>query len=163
MIELFKEVITEKGIYIVLAVIGMLSGISTMFLDMESTVTIKWLLFIVTISLIIIIIFFSFLNKIVWEKQIIPTLKIIKFYKEKETIILKTNQNISVNSLLTIYINDEGYEYLQYLCFVENIQEDKLISLKIVYSFRDDKDIEIIKNGIVKTTIPQNILGELNG
>ena len=54
------------------------------------------------------------------------------------------------------------YEELLCLCFVENIQESGLISIKIIKVFSEKIDKNLIKKGIVKTTIPNNILGELN-
>ena len=72
------KVITEKGIYILLAVIGFLSSITTMFIDLNAQISIRWFLVLLTISLFILIVFFSILSKIIWEKQIIDTIKIIK-------------------------------------------------------------------------------------
>ncbi|MCT7517359.1 hypothetical protein [Aliarcobacter cryaerophilus] len=155
------KVITEKGIYILLAVIGFLSSITTMFIDLNAQISIRWFLVLLTISLFILIVFFSILSKIIWEKQIIDTIKIIQVLDENR-LILKTNQEISINSLLAIYNLDKQYEELLCLCFVENIQENGLISIKIIKIFSEKIDKNLIKKGIVKTTIPNNILGELN-
>ncbi|QDF28291.1 hypothetical protein [Halarcobacter anaerophilus] len=160
--DILLRVITEKGIYIVLAVTGFITGLASAFIDTSQMISIKWLILLVIIFFIILIIFFSILNKIIWEKQIYDTIKIVKFNKEKELIVLKTNQNISINSLLTIYVNIDEIEELQCLCVVENPQENKLISIKIISYFVDNISENIIEKGIVKTTIPQTILEEAN-
>ncbi|PRM98927.1 hypothetical protein [Aliarcobacter cryaerophilus] len=159
--NIIVQVITEKGIYIILAVIGFLSSITTMFIDLNAQISIRWFLALLTISLFILIVFFSILNKIIWEKQIIDTIKIIQVIDD-DRLILKTNQKISINSLLAIYHLDKLYEELLCLCLVENIQESGLISIKIIKVFSEKIDKNLIKKGIVKTTIPNNILGELN-
>ena len=157
--SIILKVITEKGFYIFIAVAGFLSSLTTMFIDLDAQISIRLLLAFLTIFLFILVIFFSILNKIIWEKQIIDIIRIIKVL---DNGILKTNQKISINSLLTVYVNNEQYEDLQYLCYVENIQENGLISIKILKTFSEKIDENLIKKGIVKTTIPNNILGELN-
>ena len=159
--SIILKVITEKGFYIFIAVAGFLSSLTTMFIDLDAQISIRLLLAFLTIFLFILVIFFSILNKIIWEKQIIDIIRIIKVL-DNGKLILKTNQKISINSLLTVYVNNEQYEDLQYLFYVENIQDNGLISIKILKTFSEKIDENLIKKGIVKTTIPNNILGELN-
>lgn len=156
------NVITEKGLYILLAIIGGVSSFTTMFIDIKSQISIQWLLALITIFLFILIVFFSILNKIIWEKQIISSIKIIKVMKEQNRLILKTNQSISMNSLLTIYLDNEQHEDLQCLCYVENIQENGLLSVEIIKLFAEELNENLIKKGIVKTTMPITVLGERN-
>jgi len=162
MMNLLKQIITERGLYILIAVVGFISSITTMFIDVNSQISVKWLLFLISISLSIFIIFLSLLNKVIWEKQITNKIKIIKYYPDKGSIVLKTNQDIFINSLLTIYINTDGYEELQILCYIENIQENKLLLAKIIKVYAKDVSDDLIKNGIVKTTLPFSIIGDLN-
>lgn len=70
MFKLLMQTFTEKGFYIAIGVIGFISGIVGMFIDVNSEISIKWLLFVIIISLISIIALLSLLNKIIWEKQI---------------------------------------------------------------------------------------------
>ncbi|WP_201522807.1 hypothetical protein [Aliarcobacter butzleri] len=160
--KIIYDLVSEKGLYILLAVIGFLSGLTTMFVDLTSQISIKWFLAFLSVSLFVLIVFFSILNKIIWEKQIINTIKIVKVFKENNRIILKSNQSISMNSLLTIYVDNEQHEDLQCLCYVENIQENGLISTLIVQSFVSELNENLVKKGIVKTTIPLSLLGERN-
>ena len=154
------QIISEKGIYILLAVIGFLSGLTTMFVDINSTISVKWFLATMSIFLFILVSFFSILNKIIWEKQIINTIKIVKVLKDKKRLILRSNQSISMNSLLTVYIDNEQHEDLQCLCYVENIQENGLLSALIIEIYQTELDDNLVKKGIVKTTMPFAILGE---
>jgi hypothetical protein len=160
--NIILQVITEKGFYIFLAVVGFLSSLTTMFIDINSQISIKWVLALLTFSLFILIIFFSILNKVIWEKQIVDTIKIIKVIKEQNRLIIKTNQKISLNSLLTVYADNEQHEDLQCLCYVENIQENGLLSIKILKLYSNDLNENLVKKGIVKTTMPITILGEKN-
>ncbi|PWE23900.1 hypothetical protein, partial [Aliarcobacter skirrowii] len=146
------KVVTEKGFYIFIAVAGFLSSLTTMFIDLDAQISIRWLLAFLTIFLFILVVFFSILNKIIWEKQIVDTIKIIQVLDD-DILILKTNQKISINSLIAIYHLDRLYEELLCLCFVENIQESGLISIKIIKVFSEKIDKNLIKKGIVKTTI----------
>lgn len=160
--NIFLKIITEKGLYILLAVIGLLSGLTTMFIDINTEISIKWLLFTISISLTILILFFSFLNKIVWEKQIASVITIIKVIEEKNTLVLKTNQNISINSILTVYIDNDKFEDLYCACVIENIQANGLLSAKIIKMLSEKNHEVLLKRGIVKTTLPITILEGIN-
>lgn len=153
MLKLLIQIFTEKGLYISTGVIGFISGIVGIFIDVNSEISVKWLLFVISISLIVVIVLLSLLSKFIWEKPIINQIKIIKYYSDRQAIVLKTNQDISINSLLSIYINNDGYEELQAICYIENIQENKLLSAKIIKNFVAI-DSELIKKSIIKTTLP---------
>ncbi|MEJ2499422.1 MAG: hypothetical protein P8Y46_08970 [Sulfurovaceae bacterium] len=163
MFKLLMQTFTEKGLYIAIGVIGFISGLAGIFIDVNSLISIKWLLFVIIISLISIIALLSLLNKIVWEKQIDQKIKIIKYSQEEEIIILKSSQNISINSILTLYINKDGYEKIHAVCIVLNVQENGLISAKVKRKINKDViDETIVKKGILKTTLPYSVLFEEN-
>lgn len=153
MYKLLIQVFTEKGLYISTGVIGFISGIVGIFIDVNAEISVKWLLFVITISLIVLIALLSLMSKLIWEKQIVNQIKIIKYYPNREALVLKSNQDISINSLLSIYVDKDGYEELQAICYIENIQENKLMSAKIFKNFVDI-DSDLIKKSIIKTTLP---------
>ena len=56
--NIILQIISENGIYILLAVVGFLSGLTTMFIDINAQISIKWFLALLAFALVILIVFF---------------------------------------------------------------------------------------------------------
>lgn len=155
---MIKQLLTEKIFYIFIAVVGFLSSLVTLFIDVDSTISIKWILFETVTLITIIAILIRTIIMLSQTKNISQNIKVIKYKKENNILILKSNIEIPMNTMVSIYHKNDDYEELYAIGFVENIQENKLIALKIANIV---KDIELdIKKLIIKTTLSNSILGE---
>jgi hypothetical protein len=138
--KLFKQILWNESLYIAIAVIGFLSSIVSLFIDINSTISIKWLLFCIWLSLTVGIILIKIIFTIATVKEYSSEeTKVIKYIADEQTFIITTGMILSFESLLSIYKNDKGYEELIAIGYVRNIQENGMIHVKIIQNKRDEK------------------------
>jgi hypothetical protein len=153
---MIQQLLTEKMFYIFIAVIGFLSSLATLFIDVNDKISIKWILFETVVFMTLIAILIRTILILSQIKNISQNTKVIKYKKDDNILILKSNIEIPMNSLVSIYHKDNGYEELYGVGFVENIQENKLIALKVTTIINN---INLnIKKVIIKTTLSNSIL-----
>ena len=152
---------TEHLAYIAIAVIGFLSSIVTLFIDVKSQISIKWLLFLIAVFLVVIIFLIRLSVSIATEKGINNKIRIIKVFKEKGIIAVRSPTELAINSLLSLYEKVDSYEELVGMGYVQNKQEDGLLSIKIVHLNENGISDEFRKNGLIKTTLPYDLLNSL--
>lgn len=154
-----KKVCREHLAYMAIAVIGVLSSIVTLFIDIDQQVTIKWLLFSICIYLITVIFLLRVLFEIAVLKGAHQKIKIIKYYHERSVLAIRCTADMPINTMLSVYIQSDDYEELFALAYIENKQENGLYSARISRVFADsDESLDLRKRGIIKTTLPYNIL-----
>jgi len=156
---MIQQLLTEKIFYIFIAVVGFLSSAVTLFIDVNSNISIKWILFETVVLITIIAILIRTILVLSQIKNISQNIKVIKFKKENNILILKSDIEIPINSLVSIYHKNDDYEELFATGFVENIQENKLIAIKVNNVINNHIELDI-KKTIVKTTLSNSILGE---
>lgn len=158
-LKLSKKVTSEKGGYILIAVIGFVSSIVTLFIDVNETISIKWIILLVCIFATFTIIFIRIIIAIASAKRIDASINIVKYYQDREVFLIKTNVPIPINALLSIYIQMDDYEDLYALGYVENVQENKLVSVKVIKKFIDEpQPQDLLEKSVVKTSLPYNRL-----
>ena len=158
---MIQQLLTEKIFYIFIAVLGFLSSLVTLFIDVNATVSIKWILFETIIFMTIIAILARTILVLSQIKNISQNIKVIKHKQENGILILKSSIEIPMNSLVSIYHKNDDYEELYAIGFIENIQENKLIAVKITKII---KSIDLdIKKLIIKTTLSNSVLGGYTG
>jgi len=153
---MIQQTLKERAVYIFIAVFGFLSSIATIFFTMSEEISIKWFFAGTLIALTIIVILIRTIFILVNIKNINQSIKLVKHIKANNTLILKSNIELPLNSVLVIYKKNGEYEELHAIGYVENIQENKLIAVKITKSFMDSSFN--VKNLIIKTTLSNAIL-----
>ena len=148
--NLIKDIFTEKVLYIFIAVIGFLSSITTMFIDINSTLSIKWFLMLIVIFLTLLLFSIRIIIGLLYIKKIDIEIKPIKYLKDDQILMVKSNTALAMNSILSIYLKGNEYEKFMAVCLVYNNQENGLIALKL---FDNCEDINI-KEILIKTTLP---------
>lgn len=159
-LDISKKITTEKGMYILIAVVGFISSIVTLFIDIKDSVSIRWLVLLVCLFLTISIILVRIIIEIAQSKRIIDSIKIVRYYNNRDLFLVKANFPVPFNSLLSIYIQMDGYEELYGIGYVENVQENDLLSVKVVKKFTEiQENQDFLKQTIIKTSLPYNRLG----
>jgi len=153
---MIQQTLKERAVYIFIAVFGFLSSIATIFFTMSEEISIKWFFAGTLIALTIIVILIRTIFILVNIKNINQSIKLVKHIKANNTLILKSNIELPLNSVLVIYKKNGEYEELHAIGYVENIQENKLIAVKITKSLMDSSFN--VENLIIKTTLSNGIL-----
>ena len=155
---MIQQTLKERAVYIFIAVLGFLSSIATIFFTMSEEISIKWFFAGTLIALIIIVISIRTIFILMNIKNINQSIKLVKHIKENNILILKSSIELPFNSLLVIYKKDKEYERLHAIGYVENIQENKLIAVRITKLIIESNFDT--KNSIIKTTLSHTILEE---
>ena len=160
MLKLISKVFTEHGIYISLAALGFLASIVTIFVNTNGTVSIKWIIFLIWIFLSVTLILIKGIIVSHGATTFADTTKFIKYIENKKVILLRVNWDLPLYSLVSVYLEEDGYEELQAICYVENKQDKGVVSLKITESNCDFKSVKKLK---IKTTLPMTATNLLGG
>jgi len=158
-LKLSKKVTSEKGGYILIAVIGFVSSIVTLFIDVNQSISIKWFILLVCLFATVAIIFIRIIIEIASAKKLDSTINVVKYYQDRDVFLIKSTIPIPFNTLLSIYIQMDDYEDLYALGYVQNVQENKLVSVKVIKKFIDEpQPHDLLERSIVKTSLPYNRL-----
>jgi len=164
--EIRKNFFSLSGLSITLGVIGFLSGIVQLFIDINTEISIKWLLLTIlvlsSICFILLKIAFDFSqSRRFGTSQESP----IKFIPQDNMLIIRKNENFLNNILVGCYMAKEGVEQLILIGVVHHVQE-RLIQIKIIKDFIGESMVSIVisklNNIIIRPVIPYSIIPYLN-
>lgn len=156
--DVVKKVTTEHGAYIGIAVVGFVASIVGLFVNVNGTISIKWLIATVCISLTLIVILIRALVAAMDRNALADEIRVIRYVPAKGVLLVRSNFDLPVNAVLSIFLTNEGYEELYALGYVENVQARHVASVKITREFiqlPEDTDLGIA--AIVKTTLPYRV------
>jgi len=159
--EIIRKQSSEHLAYIAIAVVGFISSVVALFVDVNSEISIKWLLFATTLFLIITIFLIRLSFAIASTNGLGSKIRIIKVYKDKGIIAVRSPTELAINSLLSLYEKIDSYEELIGMGYVQNKQEDGILSIKIVYLNENGISDDFRKNGLIKTTLPYDLMAAL--
>lgn len=152
--NLIRDIFTEKVFYIFIAVAGFLSSITTMFIDVNSNLSIKWFLILIVIFLTLFLLCIRIIIELLYIKKIDIEIKPVKHLKDDQILMVKSNTALAMNSILSIYLKGNEYEKFIAVCMVYNNQENGLTALKLLDTCEDIN----IKEILIKTTLPMEAL-----
>jgi hypothetical protein len=156
--DIVKKVTTEHGAYIAIAVVGFVSAVAGLFMNVNGTMSIKWLIGVVWLSLTIILILARALTASMDRHILGEEIRVIKYFPAKGVLLVRSNFDLPVNAVLSIFVTNEGYEELYALGLVENVQGRQVASVRITRIFiaiPEDTDLEIA--AVIKTTLPYRV------
>ncbi|BCS42739.1 MULTISPECIES: hypothetical protein [Pseudomonas syringae group] len=140
--EVKKAVFSWNGTATAVAVLGFLSSIVTNFIDTTLDVSIRWLIFITTLTLYAIIILLKVTYDAIERGRPSPPFENpIKYSSEHGVFVIRRNEHFLTNILVACYSQHDGLERLAYIGVVEHVQTT-LIQIRI------QLDLQIL------TTIP---------
>jgi hypothetical protein len=156
--KIINAAFSLSGVSIMIGVVGFLSGLVTIFINVNEQLSVKWLLFSVLISILII----SILLKVIYDlsqeiKPPPPFEHPIRYVPEEGVFVIRRNENFPNAILVACYAQQDEIDRLAYLGFVHIIQE-KFIQIKIRADFEIFESIpyksDQLKNIVVRPVVP---------
>ena len=124
--EKLKNLFSFNGISLLIGILGSLASILTMFISKwDSQISLKWIVFVIFISLTVVIILIKLLFDLVCEikKEQINIVKAVRYIPENKTLLVEKNNILGYYAMVSIFYLDENYEVELGKGFVKNIQE----------------------------------------
>lgn len=127
--NLFNQLLSFPSLSILLGVIGFLSGITQLFIDINTTISIKWMLFLIMIFLSVTLILIKLIfdlskskNRPAFEKPI----SCVQSDNNDITFLIRENENFKYNIFVAGYVKRNQLDTLSFIGYVENVQEKML-------------------------------------
>lgn len=154
---MWKKILYNNAISILFIVLSGLSAVVTLFIKIDSHISIKWLILTLLVSLWFVLMMVTIVKELLIMKKIQFSTKLIKTIQKDSMYLITCSESLSYNTLISIYSND-GYEKLYAFGYVFNVQEDGILQVKVKKVFFDaEKDLKS-KGLIFKNIVPLDIL-----
>ena len=163
--RILNTIFSLTGISITIGVLGFTSSIVTLFVDIDSQISIKWLLFVIVLSLCIIFI----LLKVIYDQflEVVPSSPFeipIKYIPKEKILVIRRNENFLNSIIVGCYQQKDEIDRLVYLGQVYLVQ-DKVIQIKLMHDMgvleEFPKSIEELKNLKVRPVLPVTVFEQL--
>jgi len=164
--EIRERLFSFTGVAISIGAIGFLSGIVTIFIDVNKAVSVKWLLLTILLSLILLTVLLRTIYDLSIKK--VPHNYYenpIKYIEEESVFIIKRNENFLNTILVGCYMTKDEVDRLAYIGFVHLVQ-DKVIQIKIRHDYgilpTVPCTVEDLKNIVIRPVIPISAFSQIN-
>jgi len=163
--EIKERFFSFSGASISVGVVGFLSGIVTIFINVNADISVKWLLLSILLSLIMVIV----LLKTIYDlsnKEIRQNFyeNPIKYIEDEGVFIIRRNDNFLNNILVGCYATRDEVDRLAYIGFVHLVQE-KVVQIKIRNDYGVLPNIptttEDLKNIVIRPVVPISALSQM--
>ena len=130
--RIVSGIFSISGSSLLVGAAGFLSALVTMFVDVNATVSVKWLIFATLLGSTITLILLKIISDLSLEKKPPPPFEIpIKFIGGADGIfVIRRNENFLNSIIVGCYSQRDGVDKLAYLAVVHLVQE-KMIQIKI--------------------------------
>ena len=157
-----KAIFSLPGVSIFIGVLGFLAGIVTLFFDVNSSISIKWLLATILLSVTFVIILLKFIYDL--SPESVPLSQTpIKYVESERVFVIRRNENFVNTIIVGCYVEQDEIERLAYLGSVHLVQ-DKMIQIKIWHDFKVLDEIPRSKSAlakiVVKSVVPVEALSQ---
>ncbi len=163
-----KKILTFNGIALIIGVLGSLASIlSVLVTKWDTLINIKWLVFVIFISLAIILFLiklaFDLLSDLKMRKP--NTASAIRYVSDNKTLVVTQNDFLGYSAMVSILFKDDNYEVEFGKGYVENITDNftqiKILEISGTFIDQYDKklrqiennDLQVLKNIVVKSYI----------
>ena len=160
-----EAIFSLSGASMSIAVLGFLSGIVTLFFDVNSSVSIKWVFFAILLSVSLMLILLKVIYDLSQESALLSLFETpIKYVENEGIFVIRKNENFINTIIVGCYVEQDEIERLAYLGSVYLVQ-DRVIQIKIRHDFRILDAIPQAKSAlekiIVKSVVPIAALPQL--
>jgi hypothetical protein len=164
--KILSAVFSLSGASIAIGALGFMSGIVSLFIDVESTLSIKWFLFICLLLISFIIILLKLVYDLSEETAPPPPYEApIRYVPDEQVFVIRRNENFINNIVVGCYITTDEIDRLAYLGVVHLVQ-DRVIQIKIRFDFKILENIpesaDMLKNIVVRPVVPVTALQQLS-
>ncbi len=164
--RILSAIFSLSGASIAIGILGFMAAIVTIFIDVNSTLSVKWIiLFILLLSSIIII-----LLKLVYDLSqeaapLLPFETPIRYVPEEDVFVIRRNDNFLNNIVVGCYVHKDDIDRLAYLGVVHLVQ-DKVIQIKVRADLNVLETIPLstddLKRIVVRPVVPITALQQLS-
>jgi hypothetical protein len=164
--KIISTAFSLPGVSILIGVLGFLSSLVTIFINVNEQLSIKWLLFSILISIVIILILLKVIYDLSQEiKPPQPFEHPIRYFPEEQVFVIRRNENFLNTIVVGCYAQQSEIDRLAFLGVVHLIQ-DKVIQIKVQFDYgvfesmpsTDDQ----LKNIVVRPVVPVTALQQLS-
>jgi len=164
--KILHVIFSLSGASIAIGVLGFMSGIVTIFIDVNSQLSIKWILLIVLIFFSLVLILLKVIYDLSQIIEPVPPFEIpIRYVEDEQVFVIKRNENFLNNIVVGCYVQKDEIDRLAYLGVVHLVQ-DKVIQIKIRADFQILKEIPVsidsLKSIVVRPVVPVTALQQFS-
>jgi hypothetical protein len=164
--KILGTIFSLSGASLAIGATGFLSGIVTIFINVNEQISVKWLLFTVLTAVSIILILFKVIHDLSQESKPPSSFENpIKFLDDELIFIIKRNENFVNSIIVGCYFQQDEIDRLAYLAVVHLIQE-KVIQIRVIKDFSILKEIPTtqveLKNIFIRPVVPVTAIDQLN-
>lgn len=145
---------------VVFGATGFLSAIVTMFVNTSSSLSVKWFIFLVWISVSIIVVLINVIldtEKELTKRKPLPYERPLGLPDDEGIIVIRRNEAFSNNIIIGIYFVNDEIERPAFAAHVHHVQ-DKIIQIKVIKCFLpDDKMVLLREKGVASLIVRPNI------
>lgn len=156
--KILGTMLSLSGASIAIGVIGFMSSIVTIFIDVNSQLSVKWLLFVILLFASLVLVLLKVIYDLSQESLPPPPFEVpIKYVAEEQVFVIRRNENFLNNIVVGCYAQQDEIDRLAYLGVVHLVQ-DRVIQIKIRADFQVLKEIpkttDALKSIIVRPVVP---------
>lgn len=164
--KILKGIFSLSGASITIGLVGFMSGLVGLFVDVNALMSIKWLLFALLLETSLILILLKVIYDLAQETRPPPPFEHpIRYMAEENVFIIKKNENFHNSIVVGCYAQMDEVDRLAYLGVVHHVQ-DKVIQIRIVWDYSVLTKIpstqEELKNIFIRSVVPVIALQQFN-
>ena len=151
--DLLKRAAREHGLLLAITVLSVLASLIQLFVDVSTTISVKWLLFSVLVMSWMIAVLLQALAMVVSDRQLVSGIGVIGTEEDGEVLVVKSTASLSMNTLVSVYVTSQGHEVLSGIGYVQNVQANGITSVRMQARYKAPGKRDKL---IVKTTLPHD-------
>lgn len=160
--RILNAVFSLPGASLAVGAAGFLSAIVTMFVDVNSQISIKWVLLLLLLSISFALVLLKVIFDLSIENKIMPPFEIpIKSIEPDRLFIIRRNENFLNSIIVGCYSQLDDIDRLAYIAIVYLVQ-DKVIQIKIHADLgvlqKFPMTTDELKNIVIRPVIPVSAL-----
>jgi len=151
-----------SGLSLALGALGFLSGVVQLFIDTSAAVSVKWLLFVLWMSVSALLVALKIIHDLSYEKQPPAVFEIpIKYLSESKILVIRRNENFSNSIIVGCYVRQDDIDTLAGVGVVHIVQ-DRVIQIKL-HSMTNGLDLEspdALTRLVIRPVVPIDALNQ---
>lgn len=160
--KIVKGLFSLSGASIMIGVVGFMSGIVTIFINVSEQLSVKWLLFVLLVGVSLILILLKVIYDLSQEiKPPPPYEHPIRYVEEEQVFVIRRNENFLNNIIVGCYSQTNEIDRLAYLGVVHLVQ-DKVIQIRVEADYsvlhRIPSTQEELRNIVIRPVVPVTAL-----
>ena len=164
--KILKGVFSLSGASIMIGLVGFMSGLVGLFVDVNTQLSIKWLLLVLLIATSLLLILLKVIYDLAQEtRPPAPFEHPIRYVPEENVFIIRKNENFHSSIIVGCYAQMDEVDRLAYLGVVHLVQ-DKVIQIRIQCDYSVLSKIpstqEELKNIFIRSVVPVTALPQFN-